>query len=623
VISTRRWRTVRVPVARDVRQLVVQPAHAHLPAPLRPAPHVQPPPWPRPPHGIAGTITRLSRLHVSYLQRAPRIIAGLATVMGLLTLVDVLVPDERGHVHAITGLLPVPATSAATAVTAVAGFLLLRVAAGLRMRKRIAWRGAVAITAVLAVAHILKGHKIGEAAIALALLALLLTARSRFTAKPDPVSRWFAVRLLFELVTVAMLYGMATLYLYPHRVVGDPSWWARLREVAYALVGADGPVTVRGERFGDVLHATLLAFGLVTVVVVVLVALRPSEPIARLSQDDEQRLRSLLARHGKRDSLGYFALRRDKTLAWSPSGKSAIAYRVVHGVALASGDPIGDPEAWPGAMTSYRRLVEDYGWTAAVIGCSELGATVFKRECDLAAIELGDEAVVDVDSFTLDGRQMRGVRQACTRVERCGYSVRIRRTKDIDRDEFADVLRVASMWRGAAVERGYSMALSRLGDAADEDCVVVTAYQDGELRGVLHFVPWGCDGLSLDLMRRDRSADNGLNELMIVELIKAGPGLGVRRVSLNFALFRDVLERGQKVGAGPILRAWRGLLLFASRWWQIESLYRFNLKFRPEWEPRFLSYPATRDLPRIAIAALEAEAFLIRPRLLKQICHRT
>jgi len=65
------------------------------------------------------------------------------------------------------------------------------------------------------------------------------------------------------------------------------------------------------------------------------------------------------------------------------------------------------------------------------------------------------------------------------------------------------------------------------------------------------------------------------------------------------------------------------LLLFASRWWQIESLYRFNLKFRPEWEPRFLSYPATRDLPRIAIAALEAEAFLIRPRLLKQICHRT
>jgi lysylphosphatidylglycerol synthetase-like protein (DUF2156 family) len=167
---------MRVPVARDLRQLVVQPVHAHLPAPSRPAPHIQPPPWPKPPHRVAGTITRLSRLPVSYLEQAPRIIAGLATVMGLLTSVDVVMPDERVRVHAITGLLPVPATSAATAVTAVAGFLLLRVAAGLRRRKRIAWRGAVVITAVLAVAHVLKGHKIGEAAIALALLALLLTA---------------------------------------------------------------------------------------------------------------------------------------------------------------------------------------------------------------------------------------------------------------------------------------------------------------------------------------------------------------------------------------------------------------------------------------------------------------
>ena len=166
------------------------------------------------------------------------------------------------------------------------------------------------------------------------------------------------------------------------------------------------------------------------------------------------------------------------------------------------------------------------------------------------------------------------------------------------------------------------MALSRLGDAADTECVVATAHQDGVLRGMLHFVPWGTDGLSLDLMRRDRSADNGLNELMIVDLIKSCPSLGVQRVSLNFAVFRDAIERGEKIGAGPVLRAWRGLLLFASRWWQIESLYRFNVKFRPDWEPRFLSYPATRDLPRIAIAALEAEAFLVRPHVLKRLVGR-
>ncbi len=63
------------------------------------------------------------------------------------------------------------------------------------------------------------------------------------------------------------------------------------------------------------------------------------------------------------------------------------------------------------------------------------------------------------------------------------------------------------------------------------------------------------------------------------------------------------------------MRAWRKVLLFASRWFQIESLYRFNAKFQPTWVPRFIVYPAARDLPRIAVAALEAEAFLAWPRL--------
>jgi lysyl-tRNA synthetase class 2 len=84
---------------------------------------------------------------------------------------------------------------------------------------------------------------------------------------------------------------------------------------------------------------------------------------------------------------------------------------------------------------------------------------------------------------------------------------------------------------------------------------------------------------------------------------------------LNFAAFRSALERGEKLGAGPILRIWRRILLFASRWLQIESLYRFNAKFQPHWQPRFLVYPTGSDLPRVGLAALEAEAFLTWPKL--------
>jgi lysyl-tRNA synthetase class 2 len=157
------------------------------------------------------------------------------------------------------------------------------------------------------------------------------------------------------------------------------------------------------------------------------------------------------------------------------------------------------------------------------------------------------------------------------------------------------------------------MALGRIGGPDDDRCVIATATLNGVLRALLHFVPWGGDGLSLDLMRRDRSATPGLNDFLIVEAIKAAPDLGVKRVSLNFAVFRAALERGERIGAGPVLRAWRGFLLFLSRWFQIESLYKFNAKFCPEWVPRFLVFPGTRDALRIGIAALEAEAFLVWP----------
>ncbi|MGW2221847.1 phosphatidylglycerol lysyltransferase domain-containing protein, partial [Nonomuraea sp. NPDC001684] len=310
------------------------------------------------------------------------------------------------------------------------------------------------------------------------------------------------------------------------------------------------------------------------------------------------------------DSLGYFALRRDKSVIFSPSGKAAVAYRVVSGVMLASGDPIGDREAWPAAIAAFMAEARRHAWVPAVIGCGETGGEVWTKVAGLSALEIGDEAIVEVDGFTLEGRAMRNVRQMVNRTRRAGYVCRVRRARDVPEEEKERIRRAAGLWRGTQTERGYSMALGRFGDPADAECLVATACRDGDLKAVLHFVPWGTRGVSLDLMRRDRDADPGLNELLIAETLQAAPSLGITQVSLNFAMFRSTLARGDRLGAGPVLRAWRSVLVFLSHWFQIESLYRFNAKFRPIWEPRFVVYPNARDLPRIGVAALQAEAFI-------------
>ncbi|MFI9834055.1 phosphatidylglycerol lysyltransferase domain-containing protein [Streptomyces sp. NPDC051913] len=358
---------------------------------------------------------------------------------------------------------------------------------------------------------------------------------------------------------------------------------------------------------------TVNGLSTVLLLAVLYAAFRSRRAVDPLTEDDEKRLRELLDRHGDRDSLGYFALRREKSVVWSPSGKAAVAYRVVGGVALASGDPLGDPEAWPGAIEPWLDQARAHGWIPAVMGASEEAGTVYARH-GLDALELGDEALVEVAEFTLEGRAMRTVRQAHNRVRRAGYTVRIRRHEEIPADEMAALVRRADDWRDGATERGFSMALGRLGDARDGRCVMLECRDgQGELRALLSFVPWGPHGLSLDLMRRDRDCDNGLVEFMVIDLLRRAREIGITQVSLNFAMFRSVFERGGRLGAGPVLRLWRSLLSFFSRWWQIESLYRANAKYRPIWEPRFLLFEKSADLPRIGLASARAEGFLELP----------
>ncbi len=563
---------------------------------------------------------RPSEPALTYFARRHRFIPGLAgfltLVVGVLNVLSAITPALRSRAREVQDFVPGALSHSAAALTLVLGVVLILLARALRRRKRRAWRATVVLLAASIVTHIAKGLDVEEAIVAFVLLIGLVLYRRDFYAKGDPSTRWRALWYGAGVFVFAIVIGMVLLQLRTGRMVGPHPLSAQFEHVLRGLVGFDGPLHFRPEGVDDLVARVLGGMGLLIALTVIYLVLRPPEPRSMLTREDETQMRALLGGpHGGRDSLGYFALRRDKSVVWSPTRKAAIAYRVVSGVVLASGDPLGDPEAWPGAIKEFMALADEHAWTPAVIGCSEAGGTAYARVGGMSALEFGDEAVVELCDFSLDGRAMRNVRQACGRPERAGYTVRVSRSSDITEEDRLQLRQQAAAWRGSETERGFSMALGRFFDPDDGQCAAVMAFDaDAQLRGFLHFVPWGKDGLSLDLMRRDRDAENGINEFLIVNALKQAPELGVKRVSLNFAVFRSALERGEKLGAGPVLKAWRGILVFFSRWFQIDSLYRFNAKFRPIWEPRFVCYPGGRDLPRIAIAMLEAEAFIVWPK---------
>lgn len=328
------------------------------------------------------------------------------------------------------------------------------------------------------------------------------------------------------------------------------------------------------------------------------------------TQDNAVQVRSLIQDYGSNDSLSYFATRRDKSVIFSPDGRAAILYRVIKSTCLASGDPVGDPASWDAAIAAWKAEARQYGWAPAALSISEDGAAAYAR-AGLSITPMGDEAILVADRFSLNNTSMGEVRHAVLRVRKSGYTLQVRTQAELDKAELDELSSRASQWRHGEVERGFSMALNRESDPADAKVLIATAHAaDGTMVGLLTFVPWGKTGVSLDLMRRSPDAPNGVVEFMVAELMEKAPELGIKQVSLNFAMFRSIFESAEKFGASPLTRLASSTLGILDRFLQLERLYRFNQKFMPEWLPRYMAYDSAFNLVGAALAAGIAEGFL-------------
>lgn len=519
-------------------------------------------------------------------------------------------------------------TDAAAVIIAVALALIAR---GISLKRRRAWQFATVLQSVLLImalfhnahrflshhhaTHIIFGnfgltHLIFE----LSVLVALLLNRRVFNTVTDPHTRKSDLFYFLQITGLSWIVAVVIVFFDRNRFVTPLSWLQVFETASKGLIGVSGPVAFSMVKTQERLENLLLGLGLLIAISTIFRALRPVERIAHMTPDEKNEVGQLITKYPSDDSLAYFALRDDKDLIWAKNRKAAIAYSVINGTMIASGDPLGDPECWPAAIEEFIHEAERHAWIPAVYGCTEKAGEIWRRETECDALEIGDEAVVLVKDFNIDTPQLKSVRQMANKARKEGYVTETKKISELSEHERAILAQRAQDWRRGGDERGFSMALGRFCDAQDPDAIVTTASVNGEFKALLQFVPWGRDGLSLDLMRRSKDAISGVNELLISATIEYARSQGISRLSLNFATFRSIFEKGERLGAGPITRFNHKVLILMSRFVQMESLYRFNAKFQPVWEPRYILFPSIGHLGRIAIAILRIESFLPNKR---------
>jgi lysyl-tRNA synthetase class 2 len=324
---------------------------------------------------------------------------------------------------------------------------------------------------------------------------------------------------------------------------------------------------------------------------------------------DRARAAALVRLHGS-DTLSAFKLREDLVRRWSPDQRAMAAYRVHAGVLLLAGDPIGPDEAHGAMLEQMRGYAREHGLALGAVGASD-AFTATARRAGMRSLYLGDESMLSTGVMDLSGGGRKTLRKAVNRVARNGYTAELRTVADLAPATLEELEHVSERWRDGAPERGFSMAHDTLADELLPDALVLVARdEEARIRGFLHFMPvFGRPLASLGFMRRERDTPNGLTEFMVVEAARQLGEVGIEEFSLNFAAH----GRWLRAPENAVERALAVLLRVADRWFQVERLLRFNEKFDPRWQPRYLLFEHASHLPRVALGAMVAEGQLPAP----------
>jgi lysyl-tRNA synthetase class 2 len=556
--------------------------------------------------GLGGAVAGRPRTGRS--PRAPLVLAAAVAVTGLVGVLDAVLPERPGTL--LQALAPERVHPLASAVVAPLGLALVVLARGLVRRKQRAHRLAVATLLGLAALHVLHGFDGGAAFAALVAVALV-ARRQDFDAPGDPEgNRRLLVRAAVLAATI-YAYGAAALWI--NRVSADQpfTFGFAVRETTRSLAGLTlaGSAHV-GGGFGQWFPVSVFIAGTASACWLLVSSLAPWRYRLRQEALERERARALVAEWGA-DTLAPFALRADKSYFFSEDERAFLAYRVVGGVAVVSGDPIGPPSEFDRLVARFIAFARARGWRIAILGACERCLDVYRAH-GLHALYHGDEAVLRTASFSLEGRPIRKVRQSVHRLLAAGYSAEALHPREIGPALRSQLEAIAREWRGPAPSRGFVMALDALFRLEDEDALFVIGRDPGgEPQGFLHLaVSRPGSALSLSSMPRRRTTPNGFNEWLVCETVEWARRHGFARLSLNFAPFAALLAPEAQAGLSPLQRLERRALLALKGRFQLDNLLLFNRKFFPSWERRFVVYEHLRDLPRVGIAALAAEAYL-------------
>jgi phosphatidylglycerol lysyltransferase len=532
-----------------------------------------------------------------------RLVAVLTAAMGIINVLSSTMPAMKERLTLLEQLSPLEVARGGRLTTVLAGFALLLLSSNLWRRKQVAWLLTLAVLITSAVSHMLKGLDYEEATIAFLLAIFIFSLRSHFHARSDAPSVQQGIRVLISATLFTLAYGTIGFYLLDkHFKVHFELIPALTQTLAMFTEFTDPgmePVTHFGRYFVDSIY--IIATGTLSYGFFLLV--RPVLVRQPATAEERKRAQAIVEAHG-RSSLARMALFDDKSYFFRSTG-TMFAYVVKGRVALVLGDPIGAEEEAKESILEFKNFCAVNDWDPCFYQTRSDYLSIYK-ETGFKFFSIGEEAIVDLSAFTLEGKAGKEFRNVMNRLNKLGHRVEVVEPP-LSRELIGELKAVSDEW--LFMMHGSEMRFS-VGwfdnDYVKNSVVAVVRTAEGHISAFANVVPeYQRNEVSLDLMRRKHQIENGTMDLLFVSLFDWAKKKGYATFSLGLSALAGIGEDSDDPAVEKVLRLLTDNL---SRFYNFKGLHAFKEKFHPCWEPRYLVYSESANLPAIVTALIRAHS---------------
>ncbi|GIQ59491.1 phosphatidylglycerol lysyltransferase [Flavobacterium collinsii] len=516
----------------------------------------------------------------------------LLFVLGLVNIVSVLTPAISERLHILKNIIPVSAIKASNYFVITAGLFMLVNAAFMLKGLRNAWWSAVFLTTISIIGHLAKAIDYEEAVIALIVLVSLIITRKEYYIKSNSHLQSIGLKTVLISIAAVLLYGILGLYFLDKKHFDIDFHWQESIKYAlqnFFLIGSSDLVPL--DRFARHFLLSINICGFLSIAFLVFALIRPYTIKKEAVEDDFLLASELLKQYGT-SSLDYFKTYDDKNIFIAESKKSFLAYRVADNFAVVLENPVAtsvdeikqciiefDVYCYENGLRSiYYRVPEDN---------LELFASLHKKN-----LFIGQEAVVDLSVFTMEGGTKKSLRNAISKVKEKGFQTTIH-TAPVKDGLLQKIKAVSDEWLASTGRSEIVFSQGRFEwEELKQQTIITVENAEEKIVAFLNVIPDFAKGEgTYDLIRKTNDAPNGIIDFILLELFAYLKSQGCTSVNLGLAAMSGI-EDADTFPKKSMKFAYERIKYFA----HYKGLRDFKEKFSPVWYNKYLVYTHDYDL---------------------------